>query len=190
MEVTQAQQKKLLMGLLLGVGLIAWTNFFFLPQRQIWVKRRPEVQKLREEIIRTERDLTHLKTLEENRSRLAVQVEMKYLETPPQEQLPELLERIAQTARVSKVALSSLKPSADLNALSPGLSGYLELPLSIQFSAGYHQIGKFLDALESSEDLLRVQKLEIRSASGDVLKHKANLTLQAYLVPAISLGDE
>ena len=128
--------------------------------------------------------IREMPALEEDRKRLASQLQLPALTIPPEQQLPDLLDRITRAARVSEVRLLGLKPQADLRNLKPGPSGYIEVPLEVIAAAGYHSIGRFLDGLESSQDLLQVRELQIESNSRDVWSHAVTVLLVAYLVPA------
>ncbi len=177
------EQRKILLGIGAGIGLVAWMAFFFVPQCGKWAAGYSKVTELRRKISETHQGLSQLSGVEQALARLRAQYELPAVTPPPEEQLPELLEMIAQTARSSQVSLLSVKPKENLSQLSAGPTGYLELPIQLEASAGYHQIGKFLDLLEHSESLVRVQKLKIQSNPDDLWKHQATLILQAYLLP-------
>ena len=85
-------------------------------------------------------------------------------------------------------AVRILRPTQDLAQTQRGPSGYLEIPIEVTASAGYHQIGAFLDALESSEIPLRVQQMQMKADSKDLWSHRAVILLQAYLAPASGSG--
>ena len=163
--------------------MVVWAIFFFIPLKQTWIKRRPQIQRLQRDLTQTRQRMAHLKASEEELSRLAAQYELPSVTLAPEEQLPELLERIAQLAHASHVHLLAVKPKADFDRLNPGASGYLELPVTVEASAGYHQVGAFLDALERSESLVRVQELKIQANESDLWNHDVAIVLQTYLVP-------
>ena len=176
-------QKQILYGLLVVVGCVVWVNLFLLPQWKKASRLGGEFKQLREEVNRLHRDLKKYPTLEQERVRLAAQFETAAVSSSPEEQLPDLLGKIAQAAHAAHVRLLALKPKAEIRQLQPGLSGYLEVPLEISALSGYHQIGHFLDGLERSENPLRVQGLEIKSTQQDMWNHTTTITLRAYLVP-------
>ncbi len=177
-------KRKVLVGILSILGAVTWLNFVFFPQWSRFSRLQGEIRSLKRQVVRLRQDLAEWPALEENRKQLEAQVRMPAAAVPPEQQLPDLLERITQAARLSEVRLVGLKPRADLGSVRPGGSGYIEMPLEILTTAGYHPMGRFLDRLESSDDLLRVQKLEIQSDSQDAWNHSATVLLVAYLAPA------
>ena len=178
----QGQKEKLLLGLGCCIGFILWFQFFLVPQRQIGFDRRSRVQVMRKQLQRTRQSLKQLPELERRVQQLSSQSGLVFT-TPPEEQLPELLETIAQTARASQVQLLTVRPTLDLNQLQPGATGFLELPVRLEAVAGYHQIGTFLGALEHSESLIQLQSLEIMADPKENWRHQANFVLQVYLLP-------
>ena len=182
------QQKQLLIGLLAVLAAVGWLVFFLIPKAQVLSQTRQEFAQLRPRLQRTQAQIGEISKLQAQLEQL--QAEMEILEEVPlpEEQLPELLEAMAQMGRVAQVSLVSVRPQLDLSTLNRGLSGYLELPLKVEVVGGYHQIGSFLDALESSEHLVRVEGFQIQGSSGDIWHHKATLLLRAYLLPSI-LGE-
>ncbi|MBI3322657.1 MAG: type 4a pilus biogenesis protein PilO [Candidatus Omnitrophica bacterium] len=179
-----AGRKKILFGVLAAVGTVLWANFLLMPQWAQWSRQGQELKSLERQVEQARRQLAQLPGVERNSEQLSTQLAIRSSDIPPQEQLPELMDQIAQMARASRLRLSSLKPGAEISGLSPGPSGYLEVPIEVVTSAGYHQVGAFLDALESSEHLLRVQSLEIIANNQDMWNHRVRIILQAYLPPA------
>ena len=177
------QQKRIVIGIGGLVGIILGVTLVLIPQAGLWNERRPKTAALKRQWLQAQQRLGRMPQAERELTDLKAKVELVQLTLSPEEQLPDLLERIAQAARGSQVRLSAVKPKADLASLTPGPSGYLELPVEVTASAGYHSLGAFLDALEQSEMLIRVQGLKIEHGSRDLWNHEATFTLQAYLLP-------
>ncbi len=177
------QQKQIAVGIGGFIGMILGMTFVVIPQAGLRSERSPRVVALKQQLNQAHERLARTAPLERELEDLKRKVELGPPTLPPEEQLPDLLERIAQAARGSQVRLSAVKPKEDLANLAPGPSGYLELPVEVSASAGYHPLGAFLDALEQSEMLIRVQELEIKDDPRDLWNHQATLVLQAYLLP-------
>lgn len=186
--LTPQDQKKVLVGLLSVIGFALWLNLFLIPRQSIVGQVRWELRSLREKIQATREGIGRLAETEARLQQLAAQHELSGLYVPAEEQLPQLLEKIAQLARSSRVRLVSVKPKADLGKLVPGPSGFLEVPVWVNTVGGYHAIGSFLDAVERSESLVRVQEFEIRSNSQDPWQHQVSFLLQVYLLPGGKKG--
>lgn len=99
--------------------------------------------------------------------------------------LPLLLDDISKNALTFGVKIMQIKPQDS----SPGKeekkgkdtdADFYPLVIALELTAGYHQLGKFLSALEASP-LLEVSEVSINSESQEPAKQKAALTLTIYV---------
>lgn len=183
-SLTRAQQKQLLFGVLGLIGFIAWLQLFLSPQRAALAQTRLQVQEIRAQVEQVRQGLAQQPALEAEISRLQAEYKLPPVTKPPEQQLPELLELISQVARQTGVRVVAAKPKADVSKLQPATSGYLELPILVVVSGGYHPIGLFLDTLERSDVLLRVRELGVVDDEENLYDHAGVVLFQAYLVPA------
>ncbi len=184
LSLTPHLQKQLLTGLAAVVGLLVWTNLFLIPQRRIAAELEPQVRTKRKQLSELKRNLPQLEKLESEVAVLSAQHHLPSGSRQPEEQLPELLDAIAQAARSAGGRLIRVKPKVEEGLAKPGPSGYLELPIQVEASAGYHPLGLFLDSLERSENFIRVQEFRIHGDPQDIWNHKASFIFQAYLLPS------
>ena len=183
MTLTPERRKQLLAAILAFLALSLGLSFILIPQMGGFFQRLAERRSLNQKVIRLRQDLKQLASLEEKHERLLQQVQIPTVSVPPEEQLPDLMENIAKAARSSQVRLLTLRPKEDIGKIPVGHSGYLEMPLELTASAGYHAIGRFLDLVEGSQDLLKLQSLEIRESPENLWEHQIRMVLTAYLVP-------
>lgn len=177
------KQKLMLAGLLAAVGGVIWFQFLLIPQLGSAGKLGAQLKNEQSQLQKVKRELLQLPDLEKKRDLLAAQYPAPEAGMPPEQQLPDLMEKIAQAARAARVRITVLRPKQDFAQAVVGPSGYLEIPLELGGLAGYHQIGRFLDELERSGRLLLVKELEIRPSGTDIWNHQLRMTLTAFLVP-------
>jgi len=164
------------------VGLFFWLQFLILPQTRSAGRLGSELTALRGKVERMQRDLGHLPEMEKKRDELAVRTSVPVVSAPPEEQLPDLLDKIAQFARTARVRVVTLRPKQDLAKVQVGPSGYLEIPLELEATAGYHQVGRFLDQLEQSDSLVRLRELEIHPGK-EMWDQEVKMLLLVFLAP-------
>jgi len=164
------------------VGLFLWVRFFVSPQQEISAQLHSSLEKVRQDVSTTHQKMSHLPALEAEIHRLMMQEPMM-VEASPEEQLPEIFKVIAQEAKTAQVRLLGVKAKKEISQVTPSLNGFLELPVQVDATAGYHQLGQFLDLLEGSNNFFRVQGLKIQSNPNDVWHHQATLLLDVYLFP-------
>ena len=187
-KLTPEQQKKILFGVGIGVGLVIWLQFVLLPQQRRLGETRAELQLLRGQLNRLKAGLVQRSTIEGEIDRLKGEFQLPANPKPPEQQLPDLLEEITKAARRAGVQVVGQKPQSELDRVSPGASGYLEIPLFIEIVGGYHSIGQFLNDLENSSNLLQMRELGIVGEPENLYRHRAVVIFQAYLVPGTASG--
>ena len=174
-------QRRLLAGLGAVIGCVLWVQLLWVPQSTRARQRTEEWKKLQREAEEIRRQVAQLPRMEADRQRLTADLAGVAGEGAAEDQLPGLLERVTQAARHARVKVATLRPRVHLDQLKPDASGALEVPLELTGTAGYHQLGAFLDALERSPDLIRVRELELRPNASDIWTHQVSMTLLVYL---------
>ena len=175
------RQRQMLFGFLALIGTVFWVQFFLLGQLKAAARQGSELRKLEDQAARARRAAQQLPALEKELELLAGQSAVPGSSAPPQEQLPDLLERIAQAARAAHVRVVSLRPKQDLAQAGTGQGDYLEIPLELEANGGYHPAGRFLDSLEQSDCPIRLRELEIAPGNQDLWNHRVRILMQAYL---------
>lgn len=94
------------------------------------------------------------------------------------DQVPELLENLSKVARASNVKITSLSP-VEATARKSGKT-YSAVPIQILATAGTHELGRFLDTLESGDILMKVTNLKITADNQGGRQHRIELGLEAY----------
>ncbi len=180
--------KAIVAGAGIVVGLFVWLQLFIIPQRSSLMDSCSRNKTIVKDMALLKEKIAKFPEMEKQLIQLAGQYDPRMVTTPPEKQLPEILEVIAQAAKASDVRLLGAKPRMEISDLSPGSSGFLELPVQVDASGGYHQLGLFLDSLESSRMLVRVHELKIQTNPEDIWHHQATFVLWTYLFPVV--GDQ
>ena len=176
------KQRRILAVVLAVVGLFFWLQFLILPQTRSVGRLGSELTALRGKVESMQRDLRQLPEMEKKRAELAARTSAPVVSAPPEEQLPNLLDKIAQFARAARVRVVTLRPKQELAQAQVGPSGTLEIPLELVATAGYHQVGRFLNQLEQSDSLVRLRDLEIQPGK-ELRDQEVKMLLLAFLAP-------
>ena len=180
---SQQKQLRILAAVLAVVGLFFWLKFLILPQIHSAGRLGSEWVVLHGKVEQLQRDLRQMPEMEKKRVELAARTSTPAVSVSPEEQLPDLLDKIAQFARATRVRVVTLRPKQDLSHVQVGPSGYLEIPLELVATAGYHQVGRFLDQLEQSDSLVRLRELEIQPEGTELWSQEVKMLLLAFLAP-------
>ena len=179
---SQRKQLRILAVVLVVVGLFFGLQFSILPQIRSAGRLGSEWAALHGKVEQLQRDLRQMPEMEKKQVELAARTSTPSVSIPPEEQLPDLLDKIAQFARGARVRVVTLRPKQDLGHVQVGSSGYLEIPLELVATAGYHQVGRFLDQLEQSDSLVRLRELEIQPGT-ELWSQEVKMLLVAFLAP-------
>lgn len=165
----------------------AYTMFFLIPAFS-------EISSLR----RTARSLSgEIDLIEERAERLDDSVErlkeMKsvlqgYSEAlPPEKELPIFLEELSNTADISGVRIVSIRPltsQQDKKELQMA-EYYRPFPVEISAKCGFHQLGEFVNALETGRRAITIGDLKIKHDRSSPREHDVYIALETY----VSVGE-
>ena len=175
--------KPILIGTGAAIAFFVWFQVLFIPRSANLREVGQKVRTMAQDLKVLKEKIKKLPQMEKELEQMAGQYDPKMVTMLPEEQLPEFLQLITQAARTADVRLSNIKPVMEVSGLSPSPSGFLELPVRVDASGGYHNIGRFLDVLESSKALFRVYQIKIEPSDHDMWHHEANIVLWVYLFP-------
>jgi Tfp pilus assembly protein PilO len=96
----------------------------------------------------------------------------------PEDEITSLLEKISHLAASENVKIRQILPSKPKQKKRSQLYPFL---IKLDFSSGYHQLGRFIAALESSRSFLAVDSLEIDSDEDNIFLHRVELVLKTYV---------
>jgi len=110
-----------------------------------------------------------LQEIEQLRTRLPQNLETEWL-----------VREVSRLAEEADVQLITILPISSRQVA--GVEGVLTLSVALEFTASYHQLGKFLSTVESAPAFIRVDEL-ILARTGEGLA-KVQLTVSTLYVPA------
>jgi len=99
------------------------------------------------------------------------------------EQIPAVLEELSRAANRNKIFVQQILP--DTNLAKPVLKNdegqYYRMSVVVEGKSGYHHFAKFLNELEETGSLMRVNQLGITSAADNPRQHQVKLEVQAVI---------
>jgi Tfp pilus assembly protein PilO len=183
-EMSKGQKEKTVLTALLAViVLVAYFHLLLRPAVTELKGLAPKVNKMR-------RDLSAAKTL--IKSKVVIESRSEELNEkiaelekvfPREREVPKLLENFSKIAGVSGVRIIGIKPvvmaepaAREENAI------YQAIPIEIIARSGYHELGKFLEKLETGERFIRVKDLAISAKETSVKRHDVRLIAETYIL--------
>lgn len=101
-------------------------------------------------------------------------------------QLPWVIEELSrlsneQGVKIFQVRLARTPLTQKASGRPAETKQYLSVLINIEGSAGYHQLGRFLAALESHSVFMEVKELSIGRREKNPFEHDINLVLRTYV---------
>jgi Tfp pilus assembly protein PilO len=143
----------------------------------IYLKAQLDLQQIRQQQRQAE-------ALQQGRVQLseALEIAERYREQlAPRKDVDWLVQSVGRIARESGVQLSKIEPQQPRE-----LDDLTSLAVSLQFTASYHQLGRFLSQVESHQPCIRVGTLEVSHRLADADGAQVQLVLQALYAPPLA----
>ena len=102
---------------------------------------------------------------------------------PDQKEIPRFLEDISGMAKKSGVKILEIVPHDLMESSAGGKNNefFKEMPVTITAKSGFHQLGYFVDNLESGGRFITVENLQIQGTSQNPNIHNVRLKVKAYV---------
>lgn len=180
LEKMNLDNKKVILILLFG-AVIFYLDYSFLMTAQINSANslRPKITKLSKDIEALNKDLANISSLRNSQAKPVAGVKQLISE----EQLSALMEEISNLANKNKVRIMQIKPAKELKSKEETVLNLKLDPQYIQLdiSAGYHNLGSFINDLENLDKFIAVQDLKIVRGVTDYLHENVSLLLKTYV---------
>ena len=171
------REKKMLALLTVSFFVVvdAWGVIFPVIQsaNRVW----PELFALKQEIRLIKEDRENKASIEKDWNSARGKMENLEKSFLLEGQTPALLENLSQQAQKAGFKIISLKPMGEPSVESPGATAHI--PIVIEALAGTHELGFFLERLESGATFFRINDLKITAAEGENRRHFVKLSIEA-----------
>lgn len=152
--------------------------FFLKPQIRNAVELGAKIRQLRNDITTLNNDLLSLQQTKIQYTQLL----SKTKKIISQEQLPVLFKEISDMANKDGIKIMQLKPlkgaqEQEAAAGTQAQGNFLPVTLELNLLGSYHALGHFINDLESSEQFMAVQGLNIVMDQTDYMRQKVSLLI-------------
>ena len=159
----------LYLGLFLGPGIKGAFRLF------------SEVSQLRANIVNTQRQWAQIDKTKEKISQLSKRISYYEVKLPSEKEVPAVLGYLSDSARELNVRLIEIKPVEEEDKKQKGLS-YYSVPILLKAESGYHQLGRFLNRLETADRFMKISDIKIAVGHEKANIHKVQLTVITYVM--------
>ena len=165
-----------------ALGLLyVYINFLLLPQIHNTAKTYKAVSKVRDAVSAAERDVSGTGALKKQADQYRDKIDSYERMLPVEQEVPKLLENLSGMAKESGVKIVGITPLQSKQEGGPEQI-YQEIPILISAKSGYHELGKFLSGLESSDRFMKVADIHVKENKSTPKKHDVELLVLTYVL--------
>ena len=185
LKLDESKRKILLIyGLSALFILVGYFYLFFRPSVAKIAELNPEIRELKIAIKSIEDELQRGPKFSERLKVLEAKLGGYEERLSRERQLPVLLENLSRMAEEAHVKILTITPHDTGRKARRGMdeeeSVYQEIPIAITAQSGYHELGSFIDRLESGQRYMQVSHVKINPGQADSEKHKVEFVVYAY----------
>lgn len=163
---------------ILGAVVAAYFFLFFKPSLGELTKILPQIKSLSVKLQDTRFAISRRAVLEEKEATLREKIDYYEEKLPNQKEIPKLLEHLSDIAIQSDVKIIGIKPAG-----IPSGAIYRENPINFEAACGYHQLGEFIQKLETADRFMKISDIFISSGQASITKHITKLAITTYTLP-------
>ena len=177
------KQKKILIVIFCALIIYVDTTFILKSQTSGIKSLDPKLVRLKNDLLNLNRDLNNMRASQGKQGLVAQKTISKSSKILSEGQISGLLQDISSLANKFDIKISQIRPSRDMLNPKTGVIGEKLTPILINLDliCDYHNLGKFINALENFQVFLSVQELKISTQLPEYMKQRAVLILKTYV---------
>jgi type IV pilus assembly protein PilO len=162
--------------IVLGCSAVACL-FLTAPQVMNMQKVSKEVAAKRAVLKELDDGIKNFAFLEQNVERMSKTYNDFLASLPAQNEFPVFLELISQLAKDDNVKIIAIEPQKTTD--KQGFF-FIRIPVYIDASCGYHELGKFINDIESADKFMKIANLKITKDDPDADKLQVFISIYAF----------
>ncbi len=160
-ELTKLQ--RILICAAVVVLLLALFGFFsYLPKYERMDKLKADIKTSEQKLAETKRKAAQYEAVKEEHDKARAGFEIAARALPDKEEIPSLLTGISQAGKASGLSFILFQPQSDVIK-----DFYAEIPVKMELSGGYHDLGSFYDRIARLSRIVNVNDFSVKGDSGD-----------------------
>ena len=177
------KQKKILVVII--CVMVIYVDFTYILKTQMTALNslNPKIARSKSDFVNLNRDLIKMRVSKGGQSGVAQKAIIKSSKLLLEGQLAGLLRDISSEANKFDIKISQIRPGREIQAAKPAVAGdkFTPVLITLDLTADYHNLGKFINSLESFPVFLNVQELKVSTRLADYMKQKVILVLKTYV---------
>ena len=182
-DIQLDKQKKIL--IVIFFVLIAYLdmNFIFKAQMAGLNSLEPKIARIEKDLANLNRDLESMRAAKDKPRMTWQKAVIKSSKIISESQISGVLQDISKEANKFDIKISQIHPGREVKTVKPaaGMDKFIPYLINLDLVCDYHNLGKFINALENFPVFVGVEELKISTQLPDYMKQKADLVLKTYV---------
>lgn len=173
------REKNMILVLLFLAILFVDYSLFIRPVQGFYATTMPKLAEVKRELKTLKEDRKNKEAIqsgwEKAKASLAEQ-EKKFIDW---DEISFLIQRLSEMAASSGIKVVGIQPS-DIQHSAGAKGGYVAISVELSAFSGTHELGRFLEKIETGGLFLKVVQIEIRENPADYRRHSVRLKIQSF----------
>ncbi|MDP2920795.1 MAG: type 4a pilus biogenesis protein PilO [Candidatus Omnitrophota bacterium] len=185
MDISEKQKIYILAGIFVIAGLALYYSLLLKPQFSTFAARNREFKIVKTRVKAEDALIANESGIKRQQENFKQQADYLKKRLPSQDQISSLLEDFSNVAEESGVKILKIKPIEEALPLSKqkvASSSYSEFPILIEARAGYHQLGIFVNKLETMDRFIRITEVDVAGSEKDPRHHDIKIRMITYVL--------
>lgn len=164
-----------------SVGIVILACFlvwgYIIPELQQAVQLYSNLQEKKAEVASVQNWQHRLKRLNNQQKKLENYLSKIFLNLPENDQMSTIVDQVFKEAKSGDVRILQMRPTDRIHH-----KGYLEIPISMRVQGSFHDIGRFINNVERSKYLMKVERVKIMVKDSSTSPLIAQLVLKVIIL--------
>ena len=179
------EKNQVLVLFILVIAIILATYFYFFLKPEIGALRKvlPKVAGLNKNIKEADKLIDNIDSFKTKIADLKEKVGQYETRLPTKKEISSILNHLSALASQEDIKITGIKELETIKGeMQEGEQAYSGVPIEIDMKSGYHQLGKFISEIENSDRLMKIDDLEIKSTSENLIEHDVKLIVSSFVL--------
>jgi len=181
--IKEKDQVLVLSILVIAIILVAYFYFFLKPEIGALQKVLPKVRALNKNIKEVDKLIGNIDSFKTKIADLKEKVDQYEARLPTKKEISSILNHLSALASQEHIKITGIKELETIKGeMQEGEQAYSGVPIEIDMKSGYHRLGKFINEIENSDRLMKIDDLEIKSTSENLTEHNVKLIVSSFVL--------
>lgn len=174
-----AREKNMILALLFLVILFVDYSLLIRPVQGFYANTLPKLGEVKRELRTLREDSKNKEKIQSGWESAKVSLaeqEKKFIDW---DEISFLIQRLSETAASCGIKVAAIQPS-DIQHSAGAKGGYVAISVELTAFGGTHELGRFLEKIETGPLFLKVVQIEIKENPADPRRHSVRLKIQSF----------